>query len=930
MRLIRFLTALAAVMLAAGHAAHGAPFPLSDQGRLPLIVHDEQPTMRLAAGMLRRDLAAVSGLAGHTSTRMDDCTASCIVIGTIDSKLVRDTARSGGIDLAPLRGGWERYLRVALHPQDHPERSVLLIAGSDRRGAVYGAVDLGRELGVSAWEWWADVTPARRDGLAVDGAARLSNEPSVRYRGIFLNDEDWGLQPWAAKTFDPAGDIGPATYARIFELLWRLKANLIWPAMHPSTRAFYSIPGNPQTADDYGIVVGSSHSEPMLRNNVGEWKPSTDGAYNFFTNRAAMLRYWQQRADQSRGFDSIYTVGLRGAHDSAMEGVTGIEQGRHTLEEVFGIQRRMLSQARGKPAPQIPQAFTAYKEVLDYYNAGLRVPDDVTLIWPDDNYGYLRQLGTPQERQRGGGSGIYYHVSYWGRPHDYLWLATTHPALVRDQLQRAWALDARRLWVLNVGDIKPAEYLTQYFLDMAFDASALRRTPRDHLADWAAAQFGPVLAPGIADLMLEYYALAWERRPEFMGFGRTEPTTPNRPSAYLASGGEEAQLRLARYRQLADRAESIAAQVPARLRDAYFELVQYPVRSAANLNTRILELELAGEYARQRRPSANFHAQRARSAQAAIVRDTAAYNALANGKWRFMMDMAPRRLPVFEEPGWPTWTGGDRRGCGIAYPAPFSAQGDRLVFTRGQPSTAYLTLVGYGEQPLAWSVREGAKGVRVDGAGGELTAANGYEQRIAVHYDGDARPALSFQCGGKTVDVTMRTEGQAIDGVAVERERIIVLPAASAAASAAWEDMPGLGSSGASRRARLDLAPRNADALDKADPLEYHFANVTDAPAQIRLVAVPVHPLTSNDHVRIGVSLDGGAVEIVDYQTFDRSDEWKRNVLSNTAVRSMALARLKPGHHALRVYAIDPGVVLDRIDVVMDGAPQYYGMPPQG
>jgi hypothetical protein len=354
------------------------------------------------------------------------------------------------------------------------------------------------------------------------------------------------------------------------------------------------------------------------------------------------------------------------------------------------------------------------------------------------------------------------------------------------------------------------------------------------------------------------------------------------------------------------------------------------VRSAANLNTRILKLDLANEYARQRRPSANLYAQQAKAAHAALLEDTAAYNALGSGKWRHMMDMAPRRLPVFEEPAYPSWPASARRGCGIVYPAPYSALGDRIAFTHGQASTAWLTLVSYGEQPAAWSVREGAQGVRVDASSGELAADNGYEQRIAVHYDGSAKPALSFECAGLVVNANLRIEGQAMEGLAGERERMIVMSAASAAPSPDWEDMPGLGSTGAGRRARLELAPRQPDTLGKAQPLEYHFANVTDSGAQVRLLAVPVHPLTSTGHVRIGVTLDDGMLEVLDFQTFERSDEWKRNVLSNTAVRGMQLPRLEPGRHTLRVYALDPGVVLDRIDVVMDGAPQYYGLPPGG
>ena len=901
-----------AALALASPLALGKPFPLAVQGRLPAIVHDGQATMHIAAGLLARDLQSLYGMQAPTGASLAACATGCIVVGSADSPLVQEAARAHGIDLGALQGQRERYLRVAAGP-------MLLIAGADKRGAAYGVVDLTRELGVSAWEWWADVAPQRPAPQSVDGALRLSNPPSVEFSGIFINDEDWGLQPWAAKTFDPAGDIGPATYARVFELLWRLKANIIWPAMHPSTRAFFSMPGNAQMAADYAIVVGSSHAEPMLRNNVGEWDAKKQGDFNYFTNRDALLRYWQTRVEESTAFDAVYSMGLRGAHDSAMEGVRSAEHGRDTLAEVIGVQRAMLAKARSRPAQQVPQVLTLYKEVLDFYNTGLAVPDDVTLVWPDDNYGYLHQLSNEAERKRGGGAGIYYHLSYWGRPHDYLWLATTHPALVRDQLQRAWATGARKAWVVNVGDIKPAEYLTQYFLDMAFDASALQQAPGRHLEAWAGAQFGAAQAQQAAAIMLDYYALAWERRPEFMGFGETEPTRPNRASDYLRTGGEEAEQRLARYRALAERAEALSLRIPAQLRDAYFELVLYPVRSAANLNTRILRLELAAEYARQRRPSANWQVQQARAAHAALVADTAAYNALGKGKWKHIMDMAPRRLPVFQEPAYPAYGPGAARGCSLVYPALQSVEADRIAFRQGQPSNRTITLASHGGQAAAWSVRSSA-GVRADAAGGELAAANGFEQRIMLSYDGGAKPALSLQCGAQVVNVNLRAE-EAGPG---ERERIIVLAAGSAAPHPDWEAMPGLGSSGSSLRARLDLARRDPGA---GSALEYRFTSSSAGGAQLRVTAVPVHPLTSNDRLRIAVSLDGGPPEVFDFTTTGRSEEWKRNVLGNSAVRSKAIEQLAPGPHTLRVHAVDPGFVLDRIDVAMDGAPLYYGKP---
>ncbi|MCS0616878.1 glycosyl hydrolase 115 family protein [Massilia kyonggiensis] len=897
---------LALILTLTASLVHAQPFGLNDT----VVVHAGPPTMRLAAGMLARDLERVSGTAPVLATRLQDCPRRCIVVGTVDSALVQDAARALGADLKPLAGQTERYLRVAGKADG---RALLLVAGSDRRGAVYGVVDMSRELGVSAWEWWADVAPAHLDRPAVDGALRVSNAPAVAYRGIFINDEDWGLQPWAANTFDPAHDIGPATYARVFELLWRLKANLVWPAMHESTRPFYEVAGNAQAADDYAIIVGTSHAEPMMRNNVGEWK---SGPFDWFRNRDRLVDYWRTRVEEVKRTETITSLGLRGVHDSAMEGAASPEQARDTLQAVFKVQRDMLAQAQGKPPARIPQAFTMYKEVLDYWNLGLAVPDDVTLVWPDDNYGYLAQLGTEKERRRAGGQGIYYHVSYWGRPHDYLWLATTPPSLIRDQLERAWATGARRLWVLNVGDIKPAEYLTQYFLDAAFDADVLQQDPARHLQDWAAAQFGRAHAAETAAILREYYRLAWERRPEFMGWSQTEPTRPVRTTAYVRTGGDEAERRLADYRALTARAEALAARIPAPLRDAYFELVLYPVRSSANLNTRILKLDLAAEYARQQRPSSNLYARQAQAAHAALVADATAYNGLAGGKWRGIMDIAPRRLPVFAEPEYPVWSVSSRRGCGIVYPAPFSVDGDRLVLRRGQPATRTVTLVSYGGQDARWSMRAGARAVQADANGGMLDAANGHEQRIALRYDGGADPALSLQCGEQTVNLRVKEGG------------IVVLRAGSAGPTRDWTPQPGLGTSGNAMRARLDLPSRAASDLAASAPLVYRFATAGDEEMQLRFVAVPEHPLTAASRVRFVVSLDGGAPETVDTTTAGRSEQWKEDVLSNMAVRTWRVGRLAPGMHTLAVHALDPGVVLDRIDVVPDGAPEYYGMPP--
>jgi len=912
--------ALIAAMGFLATASEAAPVTLYDGQTLVPVIHEATPTSALAAGMLAHDLKSLTGLDAKVSADLDDCGHACIVIGTIDSPVVAEVARDAGLDLGVLKGLWERYERVAVTAGDE---TYLLIAGSDRRGAVYGVVDLSRELGVSAWEWWADVTPRHADRLTVDSAAFVSQSPSVQYRGIFLNDEDWGLEPWAAKTYDPATqNIGPKTYARIFELLWRLKANTIWPAMHDVSNPFYGDPNNPKLANDYAIVIGSSHAEPLLRNNTREWSEATMGRFNFLTNANQMIAYWQQRIDQSKRYESLYTIGLRGTGDGPMEGAVTPEDRKNVLSEVTAVQRDLLSKTLGRPADKIPQAFTVYKEVEAAYNAGLKLPDDVTLIWCDDNYGYLTRLSSPDEQKRPGGSGIYYHISYWGRPHDYLWLATTEPGLIREEMGRAFSGNARKEWILNVGDIKPGEYLMQYFLDLAFDARTFDETPQQHLQAWMAQQFGPNQAPEIAAIMMRFYDLAWERKPEFMGWDQVEPITPTKTSAYVQSDGEEAQARLKAYGDLVARAEKAAAALPADRQDAFFELVLYPVRAAANLNARILKLDLASLYAHQGRASANIYVDQARAAQAQIVGDTAAYNHLLGGKWRGMMDMAPRKLPVFDTPTWPQWSDNTKAGCGVSYPGQLNGDETALTFRQGMPETRTITLSGYQEKPLAWTAGSANTALKPAAGNGTLSLDGAWEERLDIAYDGsDGKGNIALTCGNQKLVVKTAILPAAPDGLPGERNRIISIPATRAATNPAWETVAQLGSQGAVLRSKLDLS-------GQAAPLVYDFISSSDVGGVLKIVLLPSHPLTPAQGLRLGVSFDGAPMQTLDFATVSRSDEWRENVLSDTAVRSIALKSLTPGRHEIRIFALDPGLLLDHIEIGLEGATKHYAAVP--
>lgn len=345
-------------------------------------------------------------------------------------------------DKKELSGQWEKF-------SIQKENENLIITGSDVRGTVYAIFEITERLGISPWKWWADVNPIKQEKLSLQLPQNgIISSPSVQYRGIFLNDEDWGLQPWATKTFEKeTGDIGPKTYEKIFQLLLRLKANTIWPAMHPSTKGFFTISGNKEMAQKYHIVIGSSHAEPMLRNNVDEWKPKINGDYNYFTNKTQVDKYWQDRLDElkSAKIETIMTLGMRGVHDSKMEGAKDLKESIAMVEKIILNQREMFSNTFNKPLNQIPQAFIPYKEVLELYDNGLKIPDDITLVWPDDNYGYIRRLSNESEQKRAGGSGVYYHISYWGRPHDYLWLSTTQPGLIWYEMTKAYQNGANKM-----------------------------------------------------------------------------------------------------------------------------------------------------------------------------------------------------------------------------------------------------------------------------------------------------------------------------------------------------------------------------------------------------------------------------------------------------------------------------------------------------
>jgi len=621
-------------------------FSIAESNHLTSIYIDKNTDALIvwAVNELADDVKEITGKRPEI-IKSDKISKKGIYIGQASSSLFKSKANQ-----KELSSQWEKF-------SIKKEKENLLIIGSDVRGTVFAIFEITERLGISPWKWWADVNAIKKEKLSLKLPQNgIVSSPSVQYRGIFLNDEDWGLEPWAEKTFEPeVGNIGPKTYEKIFQLLLRLKANTIWPAMHPSTKGFFTLSGNKEMAQKYHMIIGSSHAEPMLRNNVDEWKPKLHGDYNYFTNKNQVDKYWQDRLDEVKAFqnETIMTLGMRGVHDSKMEGAKDLKESIEMVEKIILNQREMLSNTFKQPLKDIPQAFVPYKEVLELYDNGLKVPDDITLVWPDDNYGYIRRLSNEEEQKRAGGSGVYYHISYWGRPHDYLWLSTTQPGLIWYEMTKAYENGAKKMWIVNVGDIKPAEYDTELFLDLAWDINSIKSDGINrYLKDWISREFSPQIAEYLGPVFEEYYRLAFLRKPEYMGWSQTEPTTQIKLSDFTE---EECLERIKAYDDLIDQVDmwssavavDIGPAVPDGREDAYFQLVSYPIEAAANMNHKFLYWNLAAMTIdlKQKEDYLNLSAK----AYERIKELTDYYNTkMSNGKWNNMMSMKPRNLPVFD------------------------------------------------------------------------------------------------------------------------------------------------------------------------------------------------------------------------------------------------------------------------------------------
>ena len=607
-----------------------------------IILYDDQDAevVQTVIDCLMSDLKAVTKKTFMKYKTEPTSLKNPIIVGTIgQSSHIDQLIADGKLDVSDVEGKWEAFgMQTIDNPMEGVEKA-LVIFGSQPRATAYGMFELSRMAGVSPWIYWADVTPTTKTQLYVTPGRRIFGSPSVKFRGIFLNDEDFGLRPWAAKKMDTSlNNFGPKTYAAIMELLLRLRANTLWPAMHAGSRAFWFEKTNIPLIMKYDIYMGSSHCEQMLRDNEYEWGKTGDkfGGHGnsdwvWKSNKDMIKRYWAERVGESRGKNAIYTLGMRGVHDTGINGYSSTAERVAALTEIIAYQRQLLADSIGDPTT-IPQIFIPYKEVLDCYNAGLKVPEDVTLMWVDDNHGYIRQMPSPAEQARSGGNAIYYHISYWGTPASYLWLSTISPSLCSYELSKAYDQGIRDQWIINVGDIKPGEEELEFCMDLAWDINSW--TPeRAYLysRDWAARTFGEDVASDIHAIKMAYYRLGIAAKPEHVQL------------CHFDHSNAEIDARIAEYQDLYDKAVALRSRIPASLRNAYYELIEYPVCASTEQNIKLLRARQSFVYAwAGQGEKALAYAKEAQTAFEGIKTLTTKYNTgIAGGKWQGMMDYKP-------------------------------------------------------------------------------------------------------------------------------------------------------------------------------------------------------------------------------------------------------------------------------------------------
>ncbi len=968
-------------------------FPLAASGKAAPIVVDagDHPGVVRVAGDLQTDVERVTGV--RPALGNEPSGEEIVIVGTLGrSRLVDRLVAEGKLDVRGIAGRWETSLEQVVEDPLPGVRRAFVIAGSDQRGTIFGAYDVSRQIGVSPWHFWDDVPARRRDALHVLPGRHTQGTPKVKYRGFFINDENPALGRWAPRFFGPGlaegfpSGFNSKFYAQVFETMLRLKANYLWPAVWG--RAFAEDdPLNHATAKRYGVVMGTSHEAPMMR-GIEEWNRHAEdgsdpyggnGEWSFRRNGEAIKRYWADgiRRMAEEDFEGVVTLGMRGNGDVSLPDGDGID----LMESIIAAERQILADA-GKL--DVPQVWTLYKEVQRYWDKGLRVPDDVTVVFTDDNWGNMRKLPSKDEPPRSGGYGLYYHYDYVGDGRNYKWVDTNQLPNIHDQLSQAYAYGVDRLWVVNVGDLKNNELPTQFFMDYAWDPD---RWPASRLGEWerryAAENFGRERAKAIADVLHDYSLLQSRRKPELLNrhisVDPTKDLTTDESAVVYDDQGNP--FSLVNYREmsrvtqqwtaLAARAERIGRTIPAAWRDAYYQLVLYQVKATANLYE-LRQAEFTNLlYAGQGRAATNGLARETEARFAEDQALSAYYNdRLAGGKWKDFQTQphidygdverygpnAPWQQPEIDDEAIPdvifpavkridvparAELGVALEGSEAWWPAERRPAVLPKLSRHSSEAPRWIEVFNRGRRAFDYRIRSGARWLRVRRARGRVDD----QVRATLRVDwsraprGTTRVPLEVSGAGRRVVVTavvekpdVRPRGFVEAGgyVAMEADHFT---RAVSSGGVRWKRLPGIGRTGDG----MEPFPVTAPSLTPgggSPRLEYEMTLHTTGPVDVTAFLSPRNPVLSPDGLRYAISIDGGAPQVVNITKATGADDtamnrqWERNTSDNVNRTTTRHTIDRPGRHVLKFWMVDPTVVLQNLVVDTGGVrPSYLGPP---
>jgi hypothetical protein len=920
-------------------------FPIVSESGATMIYVDASDhwLMRRVAELFRQDLELLTGKKAVLISVLPDSAENLIVIGSLDSSLmIQGLQAAGKLQTQHLTGQWEKFQMQTL---GHPFRGIkkmFVMAGSDKRGTAYAVFELSRKLGVSPWYWWADVPVKKKKEIYVQDGIYRFGSPSVKYRGIFINDEAPAFAGWTKEKF---GGFNHLVYEKVFELLLRLKANYLWPAMWGN--AFnYDDPLNPVLAQQYGIVMGTSHHEPMLRAQT-EWKRYGKGLWNYDSNEVVLKAFWEKGIENMGSHESIVTVGMRGDGDMPMTMGSNIA----LLERIVGDQRKIIAEVTQKPPSETPQLWALYKEVQDYYDKGMRVPDDVTLLLCDDNWGNIRKLPKPGDKIRPGGYGIYYHFDYVGDPRNYKWLNTNSIPRVWEQMNLAYQYGADRIWIVNVGDIKPMELPVTFFLDFAWNTKKWNAgNIAAYTGVWSEQIFGKKFAKEIGGILSAYTKYNSRRKPELLS-----------PDTYSLVNYREAETVESDYGRLTKQAEELYARLPESYRDAFYQLVLYPVKASANLNRLYIAAAKNRWYAAQGRASANDMADSVRqyfNEDEALARY---YNkVMSDGKWNHMMDQTHIGYTYWQQPEKNSMPAIDYiqipdsadmgvaiEGFGSWWPhetieavlPEFDSYGQQThyidLFNRGKKSFAYTVSV-----PVAWvkvnrSENRDALSARKDivekqerlwiQVDWEKAPLGTHKIPITITGPGE-RPAIVF-----AVIKNYRSPENARFNRFFETNGYISMEASHYTRAVSnppvrWQLIPDIGRTGSG----MTIFPVTSEKQipgSSAPRLEFDMLFSDTGKITVQTYFSPTLDFNGKE-LQYALSIDDQPAQILNLHPDRSNKKWEQEVADNIIIELSEYHVRETGLHTLKFWALDPGIVLQKIVAGFRRVnPGYLGPP---